>query len=102
MTATANKAARADLKRKFALNNCHEIIDNPDRDNIKLFVKKVKSTVPIADLFFFLIKLLREKKELCECFIIFCHSIKLCSDVFSAFKMEKCHNIDMYLSLIHI
>nr|XP_022310227.1 uncharacterized protein LOC111115690 [Crassostrea virginica] len=40
MTATANKAARADLKRKFALNNCHEIIDNPDRDNIKLFVKK--------------------------------------------------------------
>ena len=63
MTATANKAARADLKRKFALNNCHEIIDNPDRDNIKLFVKKVKSTVPIADLFFFLIKLLREKKS---------------------------------------
>lgn len=98
MTATANKAARADLKRKFALNNCHEIIDNPDRDNIKLFVKKVKSTVPIADLFFFLIKLLREKKELCERFIIFCHSIKLCSDVFSAFKMEKCHNIDMYHS----
>ena len=49
MTVIANKTARANLKRKFALNNCHEIIDNPDQDNIKLFVKKVKSTVPIAD-----------------------------------------------------
>ena len=42
LTATGNKAARADLKRKFSLNKCHEIIDNPDRDNIKLFVRKAK------------------------------------------------------------
>lgn len=61
-------------------------------------MKKVKSTVPIADLFFFLIRLLIEKKELCKRFIIFCPSIKLCGDVFSAFKMEKCQNTDMYHS----
>ncbi|XP_048763913.1 probable ATP-dependent DNA helicase RecS [Ostrea edulis] len=98
ITATANKAARSDLKRKFAMNDCFELIDNPDRDNIKLFVKKVKSTIPIADLFLFLVRLLKEKKELCERYIIFCPSIKLCGDVFSAFKMEKTQNIDMYHS----
>jgi ATP-dependent DNA helicase RecQ len=80
------------------MNNCFELIDNPNRENIKLFVKKVKSTVPLTDLFLYLIKLLKEKKELCVRFIIFCPSIKLCGDMFSAFKMEKTPNIDMYHS----
>lgn len=88
ITATANKAARVALRKKFALQDFHEIIDNPDRGNIKLFVNKFKSSVPLGKLFYFLINLLNEKQENCERYLIFCQSIKSCSDIFTAFRLE--------------
>lgn len=73
ITATANKSARKQLQRKFCMQNCH---DNPDRNNIKLFVEKCKSTEPLSKTFFFLIHLITEKKQTCERYVIFCPSIK--------------------------
>uniref|UniRef100_A0A8W8JAS0 Helicase ATP-binding domain-containing protein n=1 Tax=Magallana gigas TaxID=29159 RepID=A0A8W8JAS0_MAGGI len=34
LTATANSSARKKLLQKFCMKNCHEIIDNPERENI--------------------------------------------------------------------
>ena len=83
------------------MQNCHEIIQNPDRVNIKLFMQKVKGSVPLCDVFYFLIHLLKEKKENCERFLIFCPSIKLCSQVFTMFRLElnsEIKHIEMYHS----
>lgn len=99
ITATANKAARVKLRTKFSMKNFHEIVDNPDRDNIKLFVRKFKSTMPLGDLFYFLIKLLKEKGEKCDRYLIFCPSIKSCSDVYSCFRLEGINS--EYIEMFH-
>jgi len=43
ITATANLSARRKMKKKFCMNDCLEIIDSPDRSNIKPFVHKYKT-----------------------------------------------------------
>lgn len=52
LTATANSSARKKLQQKFCMKDCHEILDNPERENIKLFLKKIKSTTPQDETFF--------------------------------------------------
>lgn len=42
MTATTNAAARKELQKKFCIKDCLKVIENPDRDNIKLFLQYVK------------------------------------------------------------
>ncbi|XP_052678559.1 uncharacterized protein LOC128159483 [Crassostrea angulata] len=101
ITATANRSARMEMQKKFCMIDCHEIIQNPDRENIKLFVHKFKSTVSHGDIFYFLIHLLKKDKELCERFLIFCPSIKTCSELFSALRMKLGHiikHVDMFHS----
>ena len=63
ITATANRSARMEMQKKFCMIDCHEIIQNPDRENIKLFVHKFKSTVPHGDIFYFLIHLLKKEQR---------------------------------------
>lgn len=78
------------------MKNCHEIIDNPERENIKLFLKKIKSTTPQDETFFFLIKLLKDKKELCPRFIIFCTSINACGQLVTTLRLRRnktCSNV---------
>ena len=101
ITATANKSARREMQKKFCMKDCHEIVQNPDRENIKLFVHKFKSTVSLCDTFYFLIHLIKQEKELCERFLIFCPSIKTCSELFSALRMELgqlIKHVDMFHS----
>jgi ATP-dependent DNA helicase RecQ len=102
ITATANKSARRKIQKKFAMHDCCELIDNPDRPNIKLFVQKYKRTVPIESVLEQLIYLVNEKQELCDRYIVFCPSIALCSKVFTAFRLEignkKIKHVEMYHS----
>nr|XP_034333442.1 ATP-dependent DNA helicase hus2/rqh1-like [Crassostrea gigas] len=101
ITATANRSARMEMQKKFCMIDCHEIIQNPDRENIKLFAHTFKSTVSHGDIFYFLIHLLKKDKELCERILIFCPSIKTCSELFSAFRMKLGHiikHVDMFHS----
>lgn len=100
MTATANKAARMKLQTMFCMKNCIEIIDNPDRDNIKLFVTKVKSTIPLSETFYFMIKKVKIEKDSCQRFIIFCQSIKTCSEIFTMFRLELGKDIQ-YIEMFH-
>lgn len=80
--------------------HCHEIIDNPERENIKLFLKKIKSTTPQDEIFFFLIKLLKDKKELCPRFIIFC-TFNACGQLVTTLRLnlkEEIRHVQMYHS----
>lgn len=100
MTATANRASRRKMKEKFSMVNCIELIDNPDRDNIKLFVQKFKSTRPLSETLKFLLDGVLEKKELFDRYIIFCPSIKLCSEVYTMFRLEVNSCID-HINMYH-
>lgn len=51
------------IKKRLALNNCVDIIDSPDRENIKLFVQKLKNTVPIDETFGWLTHDLSTRKK---------------------------------------
>ena len=101
MTATSNRAARKKMIQKFSMINCMEIIHNPDRENIKLFVQKFKSTRPLSETFRFLLEEVSEKKQLCNRYVIFCPSIKACSEVYTMFRLEvnSCmEHVNMYHS----
>jgi len=101
ITATANKSARTKLQRQFCMKDCAEIIDNPDRSNIKLFVANHKSTQPLDETFSFLTQSLKEQKQDCDRVIVFCTSIKTCSDLFTMLRLELgCHirYVEMYHS----
>lgn len=63
------------------MKNCYEIIDNLECENIKFFFKKIKSIILQDEIFFFFIKLFRDKKELCLRFIIFCIFINVCGQL---------------------
>ena len=80
--------------------NCIEIIHNPDRDNIKLFVQKFKSTRPLSETFRFMLAGVLEKRELFDRCIIFCPLIKTCSEVYTMFRLEVNSCMDhIYVSL---
>ena len=101
MTATSNRAARKKMCHKFSMVNCKEIIHNPDRENIKLFVKKFKSTQPLCETFRFLLDEVYEKKQSCRRCVIFCPSIKACSELYTMFRLNvnSCMgHINMYHS----
>ncbi|XP_061171628.1 uncharacterized protein LOC133181101 [Saccostrea echinata] len=95
MTATANSAARKALQRKFCMTDCLEIIENPDRNNIKLFLQCVKYNTPLENTFFFLILMLKEKKELCDRYLIFCPSIRTCSKLYTMFRIMFKENVKL-------
>lgn len=73
LTATANSSARKKLQQKFCMKNCHEIIDNPERENIQLFLKKIKSTTPQDETFFFFLLsyLIKIRKNCVQCLLYF-------------------------------
>ena len=80
-----------------------EVVDNPDRGNIKLFVKKVKASSQMEDMFWWLIEMIRTKKRNCPRYLVFCKTIKDCSSVCSTLKInlpESLHDLfDMYHSM---
>uniref|UniRef100_A0A8W8MHU3 Helicase ATP-binding domain-containing protein n=1 Tax=Magallana gigas TaxID=29159 RepID=A0A8W8MHU3_MAGGI len=49
ITATANRSARMEMQKKFCMIDCHEIIQNPDRENIKLM--KLGHIIKHVDMF---------------------------------------------------
>lgn len=100
LTATANRSARKKLQQKFGMKNCHEIIDNPERENIKLFLKKVKCSTPLDEVFYFIIRLLKDKKELCPRFLIFCTSINACGQIVSSLRLHL-HDDIKYVHMYH-
>lgn len=101
ITATASKEARKVIKKRLALNNCVDIIDSPDRENIKLFVQKLKNTVPIDETFGWLTHDLSTRKKDCPRTLIFCSSIKICADIYTAFLMVLDNSVMEFVNMFH-
>lgn len=60
-----NVVVRKCMRKKFCMVNYIEIIDNFDCENVKFFVRKVKSSVFLGKIFLFLIIFVRKEKEKC-------------------------------------
>lgn len=88
------------MQTRFCMSDCHEIVQSPDRSNIKLFCHKFKSSVPLEVIFNFLITLILDKKQDCQRYIIFCPSIKICSGVYTMFRLTLGLNIK-YVQMYH-
>ena len=82
------------------MKNCHEIVDNPERENIKLFVHKVKASTPLDEVFYFVVQLLQEKKNSCPRIIIFCTSINSCGQIVTMLRLNL-HDEIKYVQMYH-
>ncbi|XP_062589124.1 ATP-dependent DNA helicase RecQ-like [Saccostrea cucullata] len=100
ITATASRSSRRKLRKKLALVNYHDIVESPDRENIKLFVNKVKVNEKISFTFSWLISMVMDQAIDCPRHIIFCPSIKLCAEVYCAFKVCLNEYIS-YIEMFH-
>ncbi|KAJ8301105.1 hypothetical protein KUTeg_020092 [Tegillarca granosa] len=84
--ATAGPKNREKIYRKLCLVNPLEIVKNPDRPNIKLFLKKVKASDNLADVFFWLVDRLQRQGQNFPRYILFCKRISECAGVFNVFR----------------
>ena len=98
ITATASLQARRKICRRLGLVKPIEIVQNPDRGNIKLYKKKVSSSSSIEDMFSWILPF----KPTMQRTIIFSKTIRECSSVYSALKRSlsppEYHLIDMFHS----
>lgn len=86
MTATASRQLRVKIKKKLCMTACYEVIDSPDRENIKLFVSKIKASEELKDTFLWLLVLL--KKDELDRTLLFCKTINDCSRIYHMLKMN--------------
>ena len=100
LTATASPFQRRRIMKSLCLKNPHVIADSPDRENIKISAVMVKNNADKEDIFEWLISGFLEQKEQFPRHVIFCNSIKDCSEIYIAFmsNIGKSVLFDMYHS----
>ena len=86
LTATASPTNRKKIIKSLCFRSDSVVIlDNPDRKNIKITVIKIPNNVDDDKLFHWLIKGVQQQKSAFERHLIFCSSIKDCSNLFCTF-----------------
>ena len=84
LTATASKKHRQNIQRLLFMRGCKELVENPDRSNIKLHVCHVDSNAPLTKTFDWLLHLVggHNTDDLCARLLIFCKSIDDCTKIY--------------------
>jgi ATP-dependent DNA helicase RecQ len=98
LTATASTGKRRELMKKLCMNpsKTKEIVDTPDRPNIKLSVTLVKSTHILSETFGWLLENVNEKMDR---HVVFCYRIEDCSALYDLFiRKGKKKHVQMYHS----
>ncbi|XP_069110005.1 ATP-dependent DNA helicase RecQ-like [Argopecten irradians] len=83
LTATASPNSRQSLLKKLCMERGNIIVKNCDRKNINLNCIKAPRDAKTA--FLWLIECLKTEKQLCQKTVIYCRSIKSCSQLFKLF-----------------
>ena len=99
LTATASKTLRTQIERKLHMIGCVEIVDSPDRSNIKLFREKVSASQELSITFNWIIKRLRNSTL--PRMLIFSKSIADCSLIYNmcrSFRDINMKQVDMFHS----
>ena len=102
LTATASKQRRKKIQKLLGMQTCKELIENPNRDNIKFHVQHVSSTAPMTETFGWLLTLLRKHEAQLPRILVFCKSIDDCSRIYCFCKRyltkQLLQHVDMYHS----
>ncbi len=101
ITATASHVMRKKLKDMLSLNTAIEFVDSPDRNNIKLSVKKVKSRTPIDVIFSSTIANILQRQKACERMLIFCRTVDDCGRLYAVFMCHLNDPCKQYVNMYH-
>ncbi len=104
MTATASRHIRMKVSKQLCLNDPMEIVDNPDRCNIKLFVHRIESKETDEDVFQWCINLiLCHNDTLCSIprVLVFGRTIKECSRLYGVFLMQLDSFMMRHVEMFH-
>jgi ATP-dependent DNA helicase RecQ len=101
VTATASKSTRTKIEKNLCMVKPNEILSNPDRGNIKLFLQKHTGSQSLKETFQWLLSALQELGGKCPRTLVFCKTIKDCANVYSLFKLYASpvlHHVEMFHS----
>ncbi len=101
LTATASHQTRQQIMKKLGISDIKEIIESPDRENIKLHVLKYRSTMHDSDLFNSVIKEIITYKEQCRRVLIFCKSVPDCGKLHTMFKIYVPTFLMQHINMYH-
>ncbi|CAG2233679.1 recQ [Mytilus edulis] len=91
LTATATEETKAVIKKQLCMDNCSEIMVNPDKKNVTYWVHNLPSD-DICTNFRWLVNLLRGYKQATSRMIIFFRQIKHMADVYEYLETSLKHD----------
>lgn len=102
LTATASPANRKKIMKSLCFKSDNVVIlDNPDRENIKISVFQIPNNVDDEKLFHWMIKGIMEKLNGFERHLIFCASIKDCSRLYCMFSRLLGNTCTEFVNMYH-
>ena len=86
LTAIASAGTRNKVIEMLSLNKSVQIVVSPNRDNIKLYLEKVKND--ISDNFMWLVNELEQKQLDCPKVLIYVRDYQRCSEIYHLFMQS--------------
>lgn len=102
LTATASPANRKKIMKSVCLKSDNVVIlDNPDRENIKISVIPIQNNVDDEKLFHWMVRGILKEKLGFERHLIFCASIKDCSRLYCMFSRLLGNTCTEFVNMYH-
>ena len=98
LTATASSKLRMEIKNRLHIDGCKEFIDNPDRANIKLFLKRVSANEELMITFNWLKQYILSTQEGRQ--LVFCKSIADTSKLYNMLR-SSCEVNMSHVEMFH-
>ena len=93
-TATATPKTKAKIFELLELREPKEIVESPNKPNVRYAIQKRRNSLPVLENFRCLIDELKEKGIDSKRTIIYCQTVKQCAHLFRKFELEL--GSDMY------
>ena len=94
LTATATPKTKAKIFELLELREPKEIVESPNKPNVRYAIQKLRNSLPVLENFRCLIDELKEKGIDSKRTIIYCQTVKQCAHLFRKFELEL--GSDMY------
>ena len=94
LTATATPKTKAKMFELLKLREPKEIVESPDKPNVRYAIQKLRNSLPVLENFRCLLDELKEKGIDSKRTIIYCQTVKQCAHLFRKFELEL--GSDMY------
>ncbi len=83
------------------MRNVKQVVDSPDRPNVKLSVELFASNEELSTCFSWLFRQLTEQKEHCDRTVVFCRTISDTSSLYATFKDNMPPELHKHFNMYH-